>query len=181
MLPVGGSHITNDIAIGLRAQYEIAEELKIKYGRASADGVLADEPIRVPTDAGPQMYLRAELCDIIEARADEILNMVREELLESGCKSLMPSGVVLTGGTAQLNGLADLAARILDMPVRIGLPIELEGLVDTISSPAFATSVGLLRWSLNNPSAQVIYDERRLQPSMEISSRVKGWLKAFLP
>ena len=182
VLPVGGSHITNDIAIGLRAPYELAEELKIKHGRATSTGVLADEPIRIATDAGPQTYLRAELCEIIEARAEEILQMVREELDQAGYRSLLPAGVVLTGGTAQLPGLPELAASILEMPVRIGVPFELEGLVDTINSPAYATSVGLVRWSLSqNLGGEPLYDDRRPQSSAEISSKLKGWLKAFLP
>src|SRR5207253_3018668 len=103
---------------GLRAPYEVAEEMKIKHGRATAQGVLADEPVRMATEAGPQTYLRAELCDIIEARTEEILIMVRDELQASGYKSLLPAGVVLTGGTASLPGIADLAAQVFEMPVR---------------------------------------------------------------
>lgn len=185
VLPIGGSHITNDVAVGLRAPHDVAEELKIKYGRATTEGVLADEPIRVATDNGLQTYLRAELCDIIEARVEEILGMVHDELQASGYQSHLPAGIVLTGGTAQLNGLADAAARLLDMPVRVGTPSDMEGLVDTISSPAYATSVGLVRWSLNHHasggSGEVLYEERRTQAPSELSNRLKGWLKAFLP
>ncbi|MBV9119193.1 MAG: cell division protein FtsA, partial [Chloroflexi bacterium] len=183
VLPVGGTHITNDIAIGLRAPSDIAEELKIKYGRASTHGVLADEPIRVASDNGAQTYLRAELCEVIEARVEEILGMVRDELGFPGVKGLLPAGVVLTGGTAQLTGLADLTAQIFDLPVRIGAPTELEGLVDTIINPAYATSVGLVRWGLLNEGAGEgrHEDHRAARQPVEISSRVKGWLKAFLP
>jgi len=184
VLPVGGGHITNDIAIGLRAPYELAEELKIKYGRATSNGVLADEPIRIATDGGPQTYLRAELCDIIEARSEEILLMVRDELKQAGYDNRLPAGVVLTGGTAQLPGLVELAARIFEMPVRVGIPTEIEGLVDTISGPAFATSVGLVRWSLSNihgGESMSMYEDHRPQATGEISSRFKGWLRAFLP
>src|SRR6185437_2050628 len=91
VLPVGGSHITNDVAIGLRAPYDAAEELKIKYGRANAEGVLADEPVSVATEAGMQQYMRAELCDIIEARVEEIAYMVRDVLHESGYKGVLPA------------------------------------------------------------------------------------------
>jgi cell division protein FtsA len=185
VLPVGGSHITNDIAIGLRAPYDTAEELKIKHGRASREGVLADEPIRIATEAGPQAYLRADLCDIIEARVEEILLMVRDELHDAGYGSLLPAGIVLTGGTAQLSGLADVAARVFDMPVRVGSPTDLEGLVDTISGPAYATSVGLVRWSVSNPygSGDGGYGnhEERRSSTPGISNQLKGWLKAFLP
>ena len=182
VLPVGGSHITNDVAIGLRAAYEAAEELKIKHGRASSRGVLADEPVRVVTEAGMQEYLRAELCDIIEARVEEILLMVRDELRASGYKGLLPAGVVLTGGTAQLAGISEVASRVFEMPVRVGSPSELEGLVDTISSPAYATSIGLLRWALNHGiSGDTPYPDRLGQGPTEIYGRLRGWLKAFLP
>jgi cell division protein FtsA len=182
VLSVGGSHITNDIAIGLRAPYDAAEELKIKHGRASSEGVLADEPVRIASEGGMQEYLRAELCDIIEARIEEILLMVREELHNSGHKGLLPAGVVLTGGTAQLAGLSHVAARIFSMPVRIGSPTDLEGLVDTIANPAYATSVGLVRWSLTHgPAGEVLYDERHQPSPNEIYGRLRGWLKAFLP
>src|SRR5581483_8759909 len=109
VMPVGGSHITNDVAIGLRAPFEVAEELKVKHGRASSEGVLADEPVRIATEGGPQQYMRAELCDIIEARVEEILHMVLGELHDSGYKSVLPAGVVLTGGTASLSGIAQVA------------------------------------------------------------------------
>jgi len=182
VLPVGGIHITNDVAIGLRAPYEAAEELKIKYGRASRDGVLADEPVRIAGEGGVQEYLRPELCDIIEARIEEILLMVRDELQRSGYQGLLPAGVVLTGGTAQLAGLTDVAAHVFAMPVRIGSPSELEGLVDTISNPAYATSVGLVRWAMQHgPSGEILHDDRRGQSSSEMYGRLRGWLKAFLP
>ncbi len=182
VMPVGGSHITNDVAIGLRAPFEVAEELKVKHGRASSEGVLADEPVRIATEGGPQQYMRAELCDIIEARVEEILHMVLGELHDSGYKSVLPAGVVLTGGTASLSGIAQVAARVLEMPVRIGIPGELEGLIDTISSPAYATSVGLVRWSFREGTgADPQREDRHNQASGEIYGRLRGWLKAFLP
>lgn len=182
VLPVGGSHITNDVAIGLRAPYDAAEELKIKHGRASAQGVLADEPVRVATEAGMQQYLRAELCEIIEARVEEIMYMVLDELHASGYKGMLPAGVVLTGGTAQLAGIADVAARVLQMPVRIGSPTDIEGLVDTIGNPAFATSVGLVRWAFDRGiSGEGASVERQGQGPTELYGRLRGWLRAFLP
>jgi cell division protein FtsA len=181
VLPVGGTHITNDVAIGLRAAYETAEELKIKHGRANRYGVLADEPVRLAAEGGMQEYLRADLCDIIEARVEEIMLMVRDELERSGYQGLLPAGVVLTGGTAQLPGIAEVASHVFGMPVRVGAPNELEGLVDTVTNPAYATSIGLVRWALQHgPAGDMVYDDRR-QPSTEIYGRLRGWLKAFLP
>ena len=183
VLAVGGSHITNDVAIGLRAPYDAAEELKIKFGRANSEGVLADEPVRVATEAGMQQYMRAELCDIIEARVEEIALMVRDVLHESGYKGLLPAGVVLTGGTAQLAGIADVTSRIFEMPVRVGSPTDLEGLVDTILNPAFATCVGLVRWSLAHgvPGETQYHQDHPGQGPNEVVGRLRGWLKAFLP
>jgi cell division protein FtsA len=182
VLAVGGSHITNDVAIGLRAPYDAAEELKIRYGRASSVGVLADEPVRVATEAGMQEYMRAELCDIIEARVEEIALMVRDVLQASGYRGLLPAGVVLTGGTAQLPGIADVTSRIFEMPVRVGSPGELEGLVDTIGSPAYATSVGLVRWAITHGSpGETPYQDRVGPGPNEIYGRLRGWLRAFLP
>jgi cell division protein FtsA len=182
VLPVGGSHVTNDVAIGLRAPYETAEELKIKHGRANSAGVLSDEPVRVATESGMQEYLRAELCDIIEARVEEIMLMVRDELQTSGYKGLLPAGVVLTGGTAQLAGIADVASHIFEMPVRVGSPSELEGLIDTICSPAYATGVGLLRWGINHGAPDgASYPDRVGHGSADIYGRLRGWFKAFLP
>ncbi len=129
-----------------------------------------------------QEYLRAELCDIIEARVEEILLMVRDELQSSGYKGLLPAGVVLTGGTALLAGIADVAGRVFQMPVRVGSPGDLEGLVDTIGSPAYATSVGLVRWALNHgASGDAPFPDRLGQGSTEMYGRLRGWLKAFLP
>ena len=109
--------------------------------------------------------------------------MVRDDLEASGYRSLLPAGVVVTGGTAQLPGLAEMAAQVFEMPVRIGFPGELEGLVDTISNPAFATGVGLVRWSYTHGSGgEGVYEDRRpITPNSDISGRLKGWLKAFLP
>ena len=108
--------------------------------------------------------------------------MVRDVLQASGYRGLLPAGVVLTGGTALLAGIAEVTSRVFEMPVRVGSPTDLEGLVDTISSPAYATSVGLVRWAIaHGASGEVPYQERVGSGTSDFSGRLRGWLKAFLP
>jgi cell division protein FtsA len=143
VLPVGGNHLTNDIAIGLRIPFDLAEDLKRQHGHALAELVAQDEVIEVrsPGQSLGRVVSRRELATIIEARAEEMLEMILREIKRSGYDGLLPAGVVLTGGTAELEGLAELSQRVLNLPVRIGVPEDVDGLTETISGPAYATSV----------------------------------------
>jgi cell division protein FtsA len=177
VLPTGGEQITNDVAVGLRTPFGLAEEIKIKYGHALPDTILPEEQVRVNVfgEDGQQQLPRHFLAEVIEARAEEILEMVQKEIKRSGYDGLLPAGVVLCGGTAELPGIRDLARDVINLPVRIGEPQNLRGLVDTLQSPAFATSVGLLEWGVRHdlPAAP--------PQSGDGSLKVPGWLKAFLP
>ena len=177
ILPTGGEQITNDIAIGLRTPYNTAEEIKIKYGHAQPQAILADETVKINVfgEDGRQQVPRQFLAEVIEARAEEIFELVRKEIKRSGYDGLLPAGVVLCGGTAQLPGLKDLARDVMGLPTRVGEPQDLRGLVDTLHSPAFATSVGLLRWGMTQDVPQPVR-----QP-VRSSLKMPGWLKAFLP
>jgi cell division protein FtsA len=131
--------------------------------------------VNVFGEDGQQRISRHFLAEIIEARAEEILEMILKEIKRSGYDGLLPAGVVLCGGTAELTGIRDLARDVINLPVRIGEPQNLRGLVDTLQSPAFATSVGLLEWGVRHdlpPPTQ--------QPSSG-QLKVPGWLKPFLP
>jgi len=177
VLSTGGEQITNDIAVGLRTPFSLAEEIKIKYGHAVPDVIMAEEMIKVNVfgEDNQQQIPRQFLAEIIEARAEEILEMVLKEIKRSGYDGLLPAGVVLCGGTAELPGLRDLARQALNLPARIGEPQNLRGLVDTLQSPAYATSVGLLEWGVRHDLPQ-----QTPQPQ-EGNLKVPGWLKAFLP
>jgi len=177
VLPTGGEQITNDIAIGLRTPYNTAEEIKIKYGHAQAEMVMPEEVVKIDVfgEDAQQQVPRQFLAEIIEARAGEIFEMVLKEIKRSGYDGLLPAGVVLCGGTAQLPGLKDLAREVMGLPTRIGEPENLRGLVDTLHSPAFATSVGLLQWGISHDLPQPA------QPPTRNSLKMPGWLKAFLP
>ncbi|MBN1995673.1 MAG: cell division protein FtsA [Anaerolineae bacterium] len=177
VLPTGGEQITNDVAVGLRTPFNLAEEIKIKYGHCLPDTMMPDETVKVSVFGGDgqTQISRQFLAEIIEARAEEILEMVLKEIKRSGYDGLLPAGVVLCGGTAELPGLRDLTREIMNLPARIGEPQNLRGLVDTLQSPAFATSVGLLEWGVRHDLPSPAQ-----QPSTG-QLKVPGWLKPFLP
>jgi cell division protein FtsA len=177
VLPTGGEQITNDVAVGLRTPFSMAEQIKIKYGHALSETIMPDETVRVSVfgEDGQQELPRQFLAEVIEARAEEILEMVQQEIKRSGYDGLLPAGVVLCGGTAELPGLRDLARDVINLPARIGEPQNLRGLVDTLQSPAFATSVGLLEWGVRHDLPPLT-----TEPAGS-SLKIPSWLKPFLP
>ncbi len=177
VIPVGGYHITNDIAIGMRAPYEIADRVKIRYGDCRPEEI--DPSFTLTVDAFNETIQvgRQELAHVIEARADEIFQLILQEIRQSGYDGLLPAGIVLTGGTSQLRGIAEIAERVLNVPARVAGSKSVEGLVDPLQSPAYATSVGLLRWAMNGHN---IYRPRQRMPNAW-GRRVKGVFKALLP
>ncbi len=146
VLGLGGYHISNDIAVGLRTPFEEAERIKKKFGVAAARFLRTDDVITVPSVGGrrPREVSRKILCEIIEPRVDEILSLARQEIAKSGLAEKIPSGVVLTGGCSALEGLNDLAEEVFESPVRRGAPIHVGGLQDVVRSPMYATGVGLV-------------------------------------
>jgi cell division protein FtsA len=145
VLGLGGYHISNDIAVGLRTPFEEAERIKKKFGVAASRFLPSDDVISVPSVGGrrPRQVSRKILCEIIEPRVDEILSLARRSLVNAGLEGRIPSGVVLTGGCSALEGLLDLAEEIFEAPVRPGLPTDVGGLQDVVRSPMYATGVGL--------------------------------------
>jgi len=145
VLGLGGYHISNDIAVGLRTPFEEAERIKKKFGVAASRFLPSDDVISVPSVGGrrPRQVSRKILCEIIEPRVDEILSLARRSLVTAGMENRIPSGVVLTGGCSALEGLLDLAEEIFEAPVRPGIPTDVGGLQDVVRSPMYATGVGL--------------------------------------
>ncbi|HJU08188.1 MAG TPA: cell division protein FtsA [Rhodanobacteraceae bacterium] len=145
-LPVGGDQVTSDIAYGVHTPTAHAEEIKIKYGCALAQLAHAEETIQVPSvgDRPPRRLARQALAQSIQARYEEIFEMVQDELRRSGYESLVAAGVVLTGGAARMEGALDLAEEIFHKMVRLGLPQHVTGLAEVVSSPVYASGVGLL-------------------------------------
>lgn len=152
VLPIGGNHLTNDIAIGLRTPASEAEKIKIKYGCALSSLVKHEESLDVPSVGGrpPRLLSRQILCEIIEPRVEELFGMVQQRLKKTGFEDMFASGVVLTGGTALMEGVQDAAERYLGLPIRRGTPRNIGGLMDVVNSPIYATGVGLVLYGAEN-------------------------------
>lgn len=172
MVPVGGEHFTNDIAVGLRTPLWEAERIKRSYGYASVRGVGPDEMLEVSSigERPARVSSRRALCEIVEPRAQEWAGLLHEALQRSDNGNLPPAGVVLTGGAAQLSGLEELLSQLLQVPVRIGLSKGLAGANGTLSNPAMSTTVGLLL------HANRLHQVRR-QQNGSVLSRLKGFLR----
>jgi len=153
VLPVAGYQITHDIFIGLGLSFDMAEEMKKRYGRVSPnrDDLNADDK---PVTQDGHSVSRSELLEIIQVRVEELLRLIIMELPRSDYPKLIPSGLVLTGGASNLPGIAELAESITRLPVRIGVPSRLDGVADALQNPAYATSVGLVLWQARNKSKQ---------------------------
>ena len=146
VISVGGSHITNDIAAGLRTPIAAAEEIKIAHGTALVKMVGNNQTIEVPSTGGrePRVISKEVLAEIIEPRVIEIFNLVHKELVRSECEEYLTGGLVLTGGTANLGGICRVAEQVFHLPVRVGVPTGIGGLTDLVSHPEYATAVGLV-------------------------------------
>ncbi len=177
VLPIGGYHVTNDIAIGLRAPFEIAERVKIQYGDCRPSQIDPASEFRVMPFGGETIRVgRQDLAAVIEARMEEIFSMILDEVRNSGYGGLLPAGIVLTGGASQMRGITEVAERVLGVPARVASPRNLVGLVETLRSPAYATSVGLLRWATSD---HILYRPRDSQGQW--GRKIGYFLKAFLP
>lgn len=189
VLPVGGGHITNDIAIGLRTSIDVAEKVKLEYGNALSGEISKKEDVNLAEiDSNEEgIVSRYHICEIIEARLEEIFSMVNKELKKIGKEKLLPAGAVLVGGTAKLPGIVDLAKNILGLPAQTGFPMPLGGLVDKVDDPSFATAVGLVEWGMNNTQSEVGQGTKKknmVNMPGNISESIgsmKKWLEKFLP
>jgi len=177
VLDVGGNHLTQDVAVGLRAPFQTAEELKVRYGHTLPERIAADEELNATLfgDGGVQPVSRRFLSEILQARAEEILELILREVKRSGYDSLLPAGVVLTGGVAQTVGLRELGRDILRLPVRVGVPNGLKGA--DLANPAYATVVGLVMWGLWQRRSRPL---RRATVS-PLLDRIINWLRTLLP
>jgi cell division protein FtsA len=189
VIPVGGNHITNDIAIGLRTSIDVAEKVKIEFGSAIPSEIGKKEDINLAEiDSSEEgIVSRHHVAEIIEARLEEIFNLVNKELKVIGKDSLLPAGAVLTGGTAKLPGAVDLAKETLGLPAQTGFPTPLGGLVDKVDEPSFATVIGLLIWGIEeSESGGLIGTSGRMLSSLTSgfgskAGEVKKWVEKFLP
>jgi cell division protein FtsA len=146
VIPIAGDQVTNDIAMTLRTPTKEADELKVRFGCALRQLADPNDIIEVPGvgDRGPRKLSRAMLAEVIEPRIEELYSLVVTELQRSGFEELLSSGIVLTGGSALLQGITELGEEVFHLPVRVGIPLYMGGLADVIRSPRYATAVGLL-------------------------------------
>jgi cell division protein FtsA len=181
VVPVGGSHITNDIAVGMRTAVAEAEKLKTRYGAAASYMAAEGELVEVLAvgERDPKVLPRRLLCEIIEPRVDEILDMIRTKVHGSGFQQRIPAGMVLTGGTALLRGMAERAHERLGIPTRIGSPENVAGLADTVNSPAYATAVGLVLYAARGRASSSGARERN-GVGAGLWERLTAWLRGAL-
>jgi cell division protein FtsA len=185
VIPVGGDHLTNDIAQGLHLPAETAESVKRRHGLAAKAMAEGDQAFAVrPFGQGEAVQIRQDdLATILEPRVEELFGLVRQEIKRSGYDGLLPAGVVLTGGTSQLPGIRQVASDVLRLPVRQSGPDDLRGLVDQLHSPAYSASLGLLHWA-KLQQEQFMLDGRGYSPLSLAKwdlARAADFLKRLLP
>ncbi|HEV3101257.1 MAG TPA: cell division protein FtsA [Candidatus Dormibacteraeota bacterium] len=180
VLPVGGNHVTSDIAIGLRTTLDEAESLKLNYGHTLPEVIDHGEKVDVRQVGGDRINAlpRRFLAEIIGPRMTEIFQMAREEVRKSGFDGLLPAGVVVTGGGARLMGTTDAAQLVFNTSVRLGQPTGVTGLADRAQGPSFSVSVGLVKWGLKAPSRS--YKDSRQQVAFGSTyQKTVRWLRDF--
>lgn len=181
IIPIGGSHITNDVAIGLRIAIDAAEKIKRDFGYAVSSDIGKKDKINLK-DYDLQIedvYVsRYYLSQIIEARLEEIFEHVNKELKYIGKDGMLPEGAVLTGGGIKIPGTVELAKKVLRLPAKIGAINDLGGIVDKISDPSFATATGLVLWQMDQGDRE---GGPAMPMAMAIVKKLKSWFKAFLP
>lgn len=180
VLSLGGNHLTNDIAVGLRTPMAEAERIKQAYGCCYTDMVGKDETIEVPSVGGrePRVLSRQLLAEILEPRVEEIFNLINREIIKSGYEDVIASGIVLTGGTSILPGMPELAEQIFSMPVRRGIPQGVGGLIDVVSSPVYATGVGLVIYGSQHQEVEN-FNQGEQGVFEKVFQRMKEWFGEF--
>ena len=181
VVPIGSSHITNDIAIGIRTSIEVAEKLKLKHGFALPEKVSEKEEVDLKSLDKKEEGMASirYISEIIEARLKEILLLIQERLQIIGRDGTLPAGVILTGGGAKLEGIVELTKETLRLPAQIGSPIiEIGGLIDKLEDPVYATSIGLMLWGRDKSRGGFLSDG---SPVSDTFNKARKFFKQFLP
>ncbi len=178
VIPIAGDQVTNDIAVALRTPTQYADEIKIKYACALTQLAASDDTIEVPSvgERPPRRLARQTLAEVVEPRYEELLTLVQAELRRSGFEDLIAAGIVLTGGSSKIEGLVELAEEVFHMPVRLGIPQSVVGLVDVVRNPIYATGVGLLLFGHQN-RAQRVFDANIGRGVRGVWERMKSWFQ----
>jgi cell division protein FtsA len=178
VIPIAGDQVTNDIAMALRTPTQYAEEIKIKYACALAQLAGADQTIRVPGvgERSSRELSRQALAEVVEPRYDELFTLVQAEIRRSGFEESLGAGIVLTGGTSRMEGAVELAEEIFHMPVRLGVPAGVQGMLDIVRNPIYATAVGLLLFGQKQQGAGIERDSS----SRGLLRKLKQWMQGNL-
>jgi len=181
VIPIAGDQVTNDIAMALRTPTPHAEDIKMKYACALAQLASANETIKVPSvgDRPARDLSRQALAEVVEPRYDELFTLVQAELRRSGFEDLAAAGIVLTGGTAKMEGAVELAEEIFHMPVRLAIPKGVRGMEDILASPIYATGIGLLQYAQQD-NVQPMGETAVIEDEIErpnVLSRMKAWFQ----
>jgi cell division protein FtsA len=178
IMDVGGDHFARDVAMGLRMPYAKAEALIKQFGHTLPDRVPVDAEVQGGAfgEEGKQVINRRALSEILNARALDVLDLILREVKRSGYDGLLPAGVVLTGGVAQLAGFAELSRDQLQWPVRVGRPKGIAASVIDLSSPEYATAVGLLLWGKRDETEPEVVEQ-----TPNVLDRILDWLRNFFP
>lgn len=179
VIPIAGDQVTNDIAVALRTPTQYAEDIKIKYACALTQLANAEEMIEVPSvGARPPRHLaRQTLADVVEPRYEELLTLVQAVLRRSGYEDLVAAGIVLTGGSAKMDGVVELAEDVFSMPVRLGYPKYVTGLVDVVRNPIHATGVGLLLFGYKHRHERITEITQQGGNMKSALGRMKTWFQ----
>lgn len=179
VIPIAGDQVTNDIAVALRTPTQYAEEIKIKYACALTKLTNAEEMIEVPSVGArpPRQLARQTLADVVEPRYEELFTLVQGVLRRCGYEDMIPAGIVLTGGSAKMDGVIELAEEVFHVPVRIGYPKHVTGLTDVVRSPIHATGVGLLLFGYQHQHERLSEITKPVVAMKGIATRVKNWLQ----
>ena len=181
VLPIGGNHVTNDIAAGLRTPFADAERIKLRYGCAKASMVAEQVRLEVPSSAGkPQRSVsRQILCEIIEPRMDEVFQLIRKEIVKSGYEDYLGAGVVMTGGSMLLPGAVEAAEIATGVPVRLGTPRHVGGLVDVIANPIYSSAIGLVLYGVKRQERSFFRVREDATILSKVKHRMSDWLSDF--
>lgn len=180
-LPVGGETITNDVAIGLRTSIDTAERIKIEYGSLLPDEINEREMIDLSSISkiDTQIIGKRFLAEIMQARYYEIFSLVRKALEQMGRDGMLPAGAVLTGGAVKAPGTLDLAREVLGLPVQMGFPVDIGGVIEKVDDPAYATAIGTLVWGARE--GERLYGGNRLLTVRRAYGQMKSWIRSLLP
>ena len=179
VIPIAGDQVTNDIAVSMRTPTQYAEDIKIKYACALSQLANPDETIEVPSvgDRPPRRLARQTLAEIVEPRYEELFGLIRDEIRRAGLEEQVATGIVLTGGSAKMEGAIELAEEVFHMPVRLGVPQYVSGLGEVVSNPIHATGVGLLLYAKGNLDAQRAESPLLAGGVKNIFERMKSWFQ----